>query len=44
MNLAAMDRMTVITNVRIFDGESISEAHTVVLDGAHIVALGDSTP
>jgi imidazolonepropionase-like amidohydrolase len=44
MNLAAMDRRTAITNVRIFDGESISEAHSVVLDGAHILALGGSAP
>jgi imidazolonepropionase-like amidohydrolase len=36
--------MTAIANVRVFDGESISEAHTVVLDGAHIVAVSDSVP
>lgn len=39
-----MDRTTAITNVRIFDGEGISDAHTVVLHGAHIQALGGDAP
>jgi imidazolonepropionase-like amidohydrolase len=39
-NLAMIDRVTAITNVQVFDGESVSEAHTVVLNGAHIQALG----
>ena len=39
-----MDRITAITNVRVFDGERISDAHTVVLNGARIQALGEEAP
>jgi len=39
-----MDRITAITNVRIFDGDSVIDAHTVVINGAHIQALGGETP
>jgi len=39
-----MDRITAITNVRIFDGNSVIDAHTVVINGAQIRALGGETP
>ena len=44
MKHAAMDRTTAITNVRVFDGENISKADTVVLNGARIQALGGEAP
>src|ERR1017187_2802312 len=44
MSHEAMDRITAITNVRIFDGDSVIDAHTVVINGAHIQALGGETP
>lgn len=35
---------TTITNARIFDGERLLDEHTVVIDGAHIVAVGGAAP
>ena len=38
------DKLTAITNARIFDGERISDRQTVVIDGAHIRAVGGQVP
>ena len=36
--------LTAITNARIFDGERVIDAQTVVIDGAHIQSVGGSVP
>jgi imidazolonepropionase-like amidohydrolase len=38
------DTLTAITNARIFDGERVIEARTVVIDGAHIRAVAGAAP
>ena len=38
------DMITAITNAHIFDGERIIEDQTVVIDGAHILAVGGIVP
>ena len=37
-------KLTAITNARVFDGEQVIGAHTVVLDGARIGAVGGPVP
>jgi imidazolonepropionase-like amidohydrolase len=39
-----MDRIIAITNVRIFDGESALNDNTVIINGAHIQAVGGVVP
>jgi imidazolonepropionase-like amidohydrolase len=36
--------ITAITNARIFDGERVIDDHIVVIDGAHIHAVGGVVP
>ena len=38
------DTITAITNVRVFDGERVIDAQTVVIDGAHIHSVGGAVP
>src|SRR5205085_8850313 len=38
------DRVTAITNARVFDGERVINDQTVVLDGASISAVGGAVP
>ncbi len=35
---------TTITNARVFDGERLLDEHTVVIDGAHVGAVGGPVP
>jgi len=37
-------RPTAITNARIFDGETVIDAHTVIIDGEIIIAVGGEIP
>lgn len=39
-----IDRITAITNVQIFDGERVLDDKTVVINGAHIQAIGGKVP
>ena len=36
--------ITAITNARVFDGERVIDDQTVVIDGAHIQAVGGEVP
>jgi len=38
------DTITAIINTRIFDGERVIGGQTVVIDGAHISAVGGEVP
>jgi len=39
-----MIMVTAITNVRVFDGEEVLSATTVIIDGTRIAAVGDDVP
>jgi imidazolonepropionase-like amidohydrolase len=43
-NNVTTDRITAITNVRIFDGECVLNDTTVVINGAHIQTIGGVVP
>ncbi|MDR3585090.1 MAG: amidohydrolase family protein [Desulfosporosinus sp.] len=43
-NNVTLDQTTAITNARIFDGERVIDNQTVVINGAHIQAVGSVVP
>jgi imidazolonepropionase-like amidohydrolase len=43
-NKLKTDRITAITNIRIFDGENVINDNTVVIKGSHIQAVGGKVP
>lgn len=38
------DQITAITNVRVFDGERVIDDQIMVINGAHIQAVGGEVP
>jgi imidazolonepropionase-like amidohydrolase len=38
------EKLTAITNARIFDGERVISERTVLIDGSHIRAVGGTVP
>jgi imidazolonepropionase-like amidohydrolase len=43
MHMQDVSNIHVITNARIFDGEQLLDAHTVVVEGRRIAAIGETT-
>ncbi len=43
-NVRRKETITAITNVRVFDGEQVTTDQTVIIDGAHILAVGAKVP
>jgi len=42
--VSALDKVTAITNVRIFDGEKVIESRNVIIKGETIIAVGGDLP